>query len=145
MSIAYLAEATEVSTVSGKIRGTSLRTYEVTYAPNPRTTYCLDVTPTGRLFSIKDNKIIITATKANLKHKYVRVSEPLNSVDEHRLYGCTLYTSPELALAAKYQAIQKNVASARKQAQAVLDTVDKSLAAIPDASFLRAEFPEYFI
>ncbi|MHB8098120.1 MAG: hypothetical protein ACYDD5_00845 [Sulfuricurvum sp.] len=145
MPIAYLIESTEVSSISGKIRGTSLRAYEVDYSSSPNRPWRLSTKPTGKLFTIKNGKIVITKTKATLENKYVRISEAFNSIDTNFIYGCTLYTTPELALAAKYQAIHNNVSSARKQAQLVLDTIDKDLAAIPDASFLRAEYPEYFI
>ena len=100
---AYLIETPYISD-SGVLNRFSLRCYEVLATPSNLSWSGMNVTPTGIMYTYSNDKLTKKRTKANLKNKWITDSNIRSSVDTSR-YGCSIYTSPELAIAAKLYAI----------------------------------------
>jgi len=144
---AYLVEPTNVTT-TGTIQGKSLRCYEVDYTFDGD--YRIDIKPTGKLFTVKNNSIICKPTKATLAGKYLhmygRKKVVENQIDINLTYwGSTLLATPELAIAAKYKAISDRAQGIINEAEKSIRSINNTLAKQPDASFLLDDYPELFL
>ena len=100
---AYLIETPYISD-SGVLTSYSLRCYEVLVSPSTSTWKGFTVSSTGTMYTFDNGKLLKKKTKANMNNKWVREAVIRSSVDTAR-YGCSLYTSPELAIAAKLYTI----------------------------------------
>ena len=101
---AYLIETPRISD-SGVLTSYSLRCYEVLARPSSSHTWGgMSLTSTGTMYTFDNGKLLKKKTKANMNNKWVREAVIRSSVDTAR-YGCSLYTSPELAIAAKLYTI----------------------------------------
>jgi len=147
--IAYLIEPTSV-TQTGNIQGKSLRTYEVTV--KEKTTSWGDkqfsFAPTGKLFTIKDDKIVEKSTSATLLGKNGwRIKTIHSNIDVKNVnyYSCSLFTSPIIALAAKNLAIKSRTNTIKQQLLDNLANIRNTLTKIPDTSFIAEEYPELFL
>jgi hypothetical protein len=146
LPIAYLVEATDV-TSTGRLQGKSLRCYEVRY--DTSVTPTINLHPTGKMYIIQDGEIKCKPTKATLANKFLSCSNSTvihSTIDggiQH--WSCSLFVSPDIALIAKYRAIQSRVAEVKADVQKQLNAVIKTESEIPDISKLESEHPEYFI
>ena len=151
LPIAYLVEATDV-TSTGRLQGKSLRCYEVRYDASITTRYGTPDTkfyPTGKMYVLQDGEIKCKPTKATLANKSLswRNSTTVHSTIDNgiKYWHCSLFVSPDIALIAKYRAIQSRVAQVKSDIQKQLDAITKTESKIPDISKLESEYPEYFI
>lgn len=147
MALCYLIDSTYVST-TGKLHGKSLRCYEANRVePDPLERYGRSkYTATGRMYTVKNGKIICKSTSATLAHRYTwRYNETQTATLNVPTYGSTTFASPELALGAKYLAIKANLEERRQVILASLAKLDADTAAVPDCSFILVDHPELFI
>ena len=149
MQIAYLVEPVNI-TSAGVLQGKSLRTYEVQVdfsSSNP--SWKRKVTPTGKVFTIKNGQIISKSTKATLSDKFIssyiptKISSNIN--DLKTSWNCILFATPELGLLAKAYNIRSAIAKTKKQLQKYLDTIELTKDSIEDTSFLFNKYPELLI
>ena len=123
---AYLIETPYISD-SGVLNRFSLRCYEVLAIPSSNTWGGTSLTSTGTMYTFTNGKLLKKSTKANMSNKWVGDSTVRSSVDTSR-YGCSLYASPELAIAAKLYAIHSAKNKRMKEVQdmaAKLNSYDK--------------------
>lgn len=100
---AYLIETPRI-TDSGVLISYSLRCYEVLVTPSTSTWKGFTVSSTGTMYTFDNGKLLKKKTKANISNKWTNDATIRSSIDTAR-YGCSLYTSPELAITAKLYAI----------------------------------------
>ena len=154
----YLSEPASVSDKTGKVRGISLRAYEVTIEEklmkyfDGTTRTDQTIVPTGKVFWLEKGEIIEKKTKAQLTNKYIGSSywrqevSVESSIDKHAGWGSKLYTSPDLAIAAKLLKIKKDRDRIREQAEAILNKLDTETSEYVDKlDKFYEEQPELFI
>ena len=107
----YLAETSSINN-NFNLRGSSIRCYEVTLQQQTSKwggTSTVAI-PTGVMYQYKNGEITQSKTKASLTNKYLgyRPAVPASTIDKHNSYGCTTYTTPELAILAQLYSIHKD-------------------------------------
>lgn len=118
--IAYLAEPSHVSENTGNITGKTVRCYEVKATRLDKTNKygytaeTVEIKPTGKMFTLKDGKIIEKKTKAKLSQKSLSWTKDLTvrtSIKNHSSWSSCLYKTPNIAIAAKIY----NIIDCKKQ------------------------------
>ena len=144
--ICYLAEASEINQ-NGNLRGKSLRCYEVTLVEKINSPYStrLIPTPTGVMYTLKNNKLIKSKTSASLNNKYVSNTQIRTTIDNHSSWASAVYASPELAIAAKLQAIHRDRTDLKMLANQLLAKLEDYQHYTDSLHEMANEHPEFFI
>ncbi|PNX51222.1 MAG: hypothetical protein BV456_03945 [Thermoplasmata archaeon M8B2D] len=146
MKIAYLIEPTNV-TNTGNISGKSLRTYEVEVTNNTGKWGQLKIRSTGKVYFIKDGEFICKKTKARLNDKWIGYKLDIKYTIDSDIhsYGSTLFSSPEIALAAKAMTITNIINNKLKEFTRNINSLEKAKEKLPDISFIKENHPELFV
>lgn len=141
----YLSEPSYI-TNTGRLRGTSLRCYEVTLTQDSRGRNV--PIPTGVIYTMKSGKLVRGTTKAQLANKYLGWSHiPIHSsIDTKRSswYPC-LFTSPELAIGAKLQTIKSSYDSHMQALNEQLTRMQSVAPYLDNYNTIASEHPELFL
>jgi hypothetical protein len=151
--IAYLVEPSHVRQ-SGKLSGTSLRAYEVTATAIQRSGYNghtyqdVSVEPTGYLYQYQDGELVKKKTKARLADKYIpsRNLQIASTLGEQQNWGCSLFSTPEVAILSKTHNTVKSKAALEKQIAEMTANLETSTKTSIEAHNKLAElYPELLI
>jgi len=146
MKIAYLIEPTNV-TNTGNISGKSLRTYEVEIINGTGKWGEPKIKSTGKVYTIKDGEFICKKTKATLNDKWIGYKPDIEyTIDSSiRSYGSTLFSSPEIALAAKASTIENMINNKLEEFTQNINSLEAAKEKLPDTSFIKENHPELFV
>lgn len=143
MSIAYLVEPTYVTT-TGKLRGKSLRVYEVNLTKDQF--HRGVVTSTGYMYIVKNGKITKQKTTAKLANKYLGYNaEVQTTYNRNSSWKCLVFSTPEIALYAKNHAISVGYNKIQQQINDAITHLAATSKSISDLSFIVSDHPELFI
>lgn len=140
---AYLIETPRISD-SGTLISYSLRCYEVLVIPSTSTWKGFNITSTGTMYTYDNGKLSNKTTKANLSNKWIRDNTIRSSIDTTR-YGCSLYTSPELAITAKIYAIHSAKNERLNEVQAITTRLNSYTKYSDMLTSIMKDSPELFV
>ena len=140
---AYLIETPRI-TDSGALISYSLRCYEVLVIPSTTTWKGFNVSSTGTMYTFDNGKLLKKSTKANINNKYITDSAIRSSVDTAS-YGCSLYTSPELAITAKIYTIHSAKNERLNEVQAITTRLNSYTKYTDMLTPIMKESPELFV
>lgn len=153
--LCYLAEASSVGE-DGTVRGKGLKAYEVRIRVDPLTSSgglsfgnFITMYPTGFVYIYNKGKYERKVTNATLSNKRINEYDRnliKSSVKDHLTYGSTLYTTPQLAIAAKAVTIMDSKKKRVKEMKDALIAIEKNTKPYENIyGELLDEYPEYFI
>ena len=140
---AYLIETPHI-TDSGALISYSLRCYEVLVIPSTTTWKGFNVSSTGTMYTFDNGKLLKKSTKANISNKYITDSVIRSSVDTAS-YGCSLYTSPELAITAKIYTIHSAKNERLNEVQAITTRLNSYTKYTDMLTPIMKDSPELFV
>ena len=140
---AYLIETPRI-TDSGALISYSLRCYEVLVIPSTTTWKGFNVSSTGTMYTFDNGKLLKKSTKANINNKYITDSAIRSSVDTAS-YGCSLYTSPELAITAKIYTIHSAKNERLNEVQAITTRLNSYTKYTDMLTPIMKDSPELFV
>ncbi len=140
---AYLSEASEINN-NYNLRGKSIRCYEAIISQsNGR----VNIAPTGTMYILQDGEIIKKKTSAKLSNKYLgwRTCEIKTVIDQHGSWYSTAYATPELAILAKLNNINRDRISHYKAIEKAKETLDSYQSYSDQFYALAEDYPELLI
>ena len=140
---AYLIETPRISD-SGTLTSYSLRCYEVLVIPSTTTWKGFTVSSTGTMYTFDNGKLSKKSTKANISNKWIADSAIRSSIDTAS-YGCSLYTSPELAITAKLYAIHSAKNERLNEMQAITTRLNSYTKYSDMLTPIMKDSPELFV
>ena len=151
--IAYLVEPSHIRQ-SGQLSGTSLRAYEVRASMVTDTSRYghthtrMSVEPTGYLYTYQDGELVKKRTKARLADKYLPYNNTsiASTLGEQRNWGCSLFTTPEVAILSKTHNTVKSKAALEEQLEETANNLAISTKTSIDAHNKLSElYPELLV
>lgn len=140
---AYLIETPRIYD-SGVLTSYSLRCYEVLVTPSTSTWKGFTVSSTGTMYTFDNGKLLKKKTKANISNKWTNDATIRSSIDTAR-YGCSLYTSPELAITAKIYAIHSAKNERLNEVQAIITRLNSYTKYSDMLTPIMKDSPELFV
>lgn len=140
---AYLIETPRISD-TGVLTSYSLRCYEVLAIPSTNTWKGFNIISTGTMYTFDNGKLLKKSTKANLSNKWIRDNIIRSSIDTAS-YGCSLYTSPELAITAKIYAIHSAKNERLNEMQAAITRLNSYTKYTDMLTPIMKDSPELFV
>lgn len=137
MELYYLAEASYVTT-SGRFVGKTLRCFEVTITVNKYGRYL--PTPTGVIYTLKNNELIKGTSKAKLTTKWT--NNLISSTVKTFSWGAGLFTTPELAILSKLQSIKTSYTAAVALQEKSIKTLQETATCLPICDSFLSNYPE---
>lgn len=135
--LAYLVEPVYMSN-AGAIFGTSIRCYEVDLYSTSKEALALYTYK-------KDNTIKRKSTKAKLEDKWVLDHTIHTSMHELSSHRAIYFSTPELAIAAKLQAIHRLCSIKLDSLKTIERNVTQAMDNLPSLTKLKIENPEFFV